>query len=265
MIISDEHRERYGRHILLPEVGEEGVAHLFESRVLIVGLGGLGSPVALYLAAAGFGTIGVMDDDKVSLSNLQRQVIHSTVGFPKANSAGYAISRLNPDVRVIVLNQRFTSENAEETFYYGWDVVVDCCDNYETRYLLNRSCMDQKIPLIHGSVSSFEGQVTTFIQGKGPCYQCLYPNDPVDMDRPRRPGGVFGVVPGTIGMLQATEAIKVTLEIGEPLVGRLLVFNALGMRFQELPITRILNCPACTMAYEGRVEKSQETLPSAVD
>jgi molybdopterin/thiamine biosynthesis adenylyltransferase len=247
VIISDEHLERYGKHILLPEVGEEGVVHLFESRVLIVGLGGLGSPVALYLAAAGFGTIGVMDDDKVALSNLQRQVIHSTVGFPKANSAGYAISRLNPDVNVVVLNQRLTRENAEETFYYGWDVVVDCCDNLETRYLLNRACMYHKIPLIHGSVSSFEGQVTTFVRGRGPCYQCLYPNVPVD--RPSRPGGVLGVVPGTIGMLQATEAIKVTLEIGEPLIGRLLVFNALGMRFQELPITQDSSCPVCSMVY----------------
>lgn len=247
MIISAEHRERYERHFLLPEVGEEGQARLFESRVLIVGLGGLGSPVALYLAAAGFGTIGVMDDDKVSLSNLQRQVIHSTAGFPKASSAGYAISRLNPDVRVVTLNQRLTCANVEETFSYGWDVVVDCCDNARTRYLLNRAYMYYKIPLIHGSVSSFEGQVTTLVRGKGPCYQCLYPN--VSVDKPSRPGGVLGVVPGTIGMLQATEALKVTLEIGEPLVGRLLVFNALGMRFQELPITRNSSCPVCSMVY----------------
>lgn len=247
MIISDEHRERYERHLLLPEVGEEGVARLFESRVLIVGLGGLGSPVALYLAAAGLGTIGILDDDKVSLSNLQRQVIHSKIGKLKTESAEKVITRLNPDVRVIELPQRLTSENVEETFYYGWDVVVDCCDNVKTRYLLNRACMYHKIPLIHGSVASFEGQVTTFVRGKGPCYQCLYPNEP--LDRPHRPGGVLGVVPGTIGMLQATEALKVILEIGELLVGRLLVFNALALKFQELPITRDSSCPVCSMVY----------------
>lgn len=248
MLLSDEHKERYERHFLLPEVGEEGQARLFESRVLIVGLGGLGSPVALYLAAAGFGTIGVMDDDRVALSNLQRQVLHSTVGVLKTNSAWTAISRLNSDVRVVEISQRLTPGNVEGTFSYGWDVVVDCCDNTETRYLLNRICMDQKIPLIHGSVSSFEGQVTTFIRGQGPCYKCLYPNEP--FDKPHRLGGVLGVVPGVIGMLQATEALKVTLEIGEPLVGRLLMFDALGMRFHELPICPDSSCPTCSMVYK---------------
>jgi len=246
MIISDDHRERYGRHFLLPEVGEEGQARLFESRALIVGLGGLGSPVALYLAAAGFGTLGILDNDKVSLSNLQRQVIHSKVGLLKTQSAEKVITQLNSDVRVISLPQRLTCDNIEEIFTYGWDIVVDCCDNARTRYLLNRACMYYKIPLIHGSVSSFEGQVTTLVRGKGPCYQCLYPNVSVAVDKPNRPGGVLGVVPGTIGMLQATEALKVTLEIGEPLVGRLLVFNALEMRFQELPVTRDSSCPVCS-------------------
>jgi sulfur-carrier protein adenylyltransferase/sulfurtransferase len=243
--LSDEQKDRYERHLLLTRVGEEGQERLLESRVLIVGLGGLGSPVALYLAAAGFGTLGVLDDDRVSLSNLQRQVLHSKTGALKTRSARMALTQLNPDVRIVELSRRLTSENVEDSFSYGWDVVVDCCDNTETRYLLNRTCMSEKIPLIHGAVGSFEGQVTTFVRGKGPCYQCLYPKEPVPW--PRRPGGVLGVVPGTIGMLQATEALKVTLEIGNPLIGRLLVFNALEMNFQEFPIPRDPSCPVCSI------------------
>lgn len=245
MHLNDTQRERYERHLLLPEVGEEGQERLLESRVLIVGLGGLGSPVTLYLAGAGFGTIGIMDDDTVKLSNLHRQVIHVTLGVHKTSSAWSSIAKLNSDVSIVEIPERLNLENADETFMHGWDVVVDCCDNLKTRYLLNRICMSEKIPLIHGSVSSFEGQVTTFIRGSGPCYQCLYPNEP--LDKPSRPGGVLGVVPGVIGTLQATEALKVTLEIGEPLVGRLLMFDALGMRFHELPICPDSSCPVCSM------------------
>ena len=232
---------------MLPEVGEAGQVRLLQSKVLLVGAGGLGSPIALYLAAAGVGTLGVVDNDSVSLSNLQRQVIHSKVGMLKAPSVTEAIQRLNPDVSTIEYIGRLDASNMDQVFDTGfWDVVVDACDNLDTRYLINESCVKRKIPWIHGAVSRYEGQVTTFTYGTA-CYRCLYP----DLDtlfgggRPPR-AGVLGVVPGIIGMIQATEALKILLRLGTPLAGRMIIFDALSMRFQEMKLCpRSLNCPVC--------------------
>jgi molybdopterin/thiamine biosynthesis adenylyltransferase/rhodanese-related sulfurtransferase len=246
-VLTAEQKERYRRHLVIPEVGEEGQAKLLKSKVLLMGAGGLGSPAALYLAAAGVGTLGVVDMDVVDISNLQRQVIHTQAraGKPKTESAREAIQALNPDVKVIPFQERLTSENVMRVLD-GFDMVLDGGDNFPTRYLLNDACVVQKKPNIHGSIYRFEGQVTTFIPGQGPCYRCLYPAPPpAEMAPSCAEAGVLGVLPGIVGLLQANEAIKLILGLGEPLVGRLLTFDALQTSFNELKLRRDPNCPVC--------------------
>ncbi len=245
--LTPEQRDRYSRHLLLPEVGEKGQAALLDAKVLLLGAGGLGAPAALYLAAAGVGTLGVVDPDVVDASNLQRQVIHSTsrVGSAKVDSAEEAIRGLNPDVKVVKYPERLTSENVDRIFE-GYDVIVDGCDNFPTRYLVNDASVMKRKPVVHGSVFRFEGQVTTFVPYEGPCYRCLYPQPPPAHLAPScQEAGVLGVLPGLVGMIQATEAIKLVLKKGSPLVGRLLTYDSLAMRFRELKLRRDRDCPMC--------------------
>jgi adenylyltransferase/sulfurtransferase len=241
-------RARYSRHLLIPEVGEEGQLKLLDSKVLLIGAGGLGSPASLYLAAAGVGRIGIVDADVVDESNLQRQIVHSTesLGEPKVESAKRTIEALNPDVEVVAYKERLTSENIERILADGWDVIVDGADNFPTRYLVNDASVWHKIPVVHGSIYRFEGQVTVFKPYEGPCYRCLFPTPPPPELAPScAEGGVLGVLPGVIGSLQASEALKLALGIGEPLVGRLLLFDALAATFDEVKLRRDPDCPVC--------------------
>jgi molybdopterin/thiamine biosynthesis adenylyltransferase/rhodanese-related sulfurtransferase len=255
--LTDAQRERYSRHILLPEVGEAGQAKLLKSKVLLLGAGGLGSPAALYLAAAGVGTLGVVDADVVDASNLQRQIIHATsrVGTPKVTSAAATIAELNPDVKVVPHEERMTSENVERLFA-DYEVVVDGTDNFPTRYLVNDASVFLGKPVVHGSIFRFDGQVTTFIPEKAakklglaepsPCYRCLYPEPPPPHLAPScQEAGVLGILCGIIGTLQATEAIKILLGRGNTLAGRLLTYDSLKMKFRELRLRRALDCPVC--------------------
>lgn len=240
--------DRYSRHLLLPEVGEKGQAKLLKSKVLLLGAGGLGSPAALYLAAAGVGTIGLVDADVVDASNLQRQILHSTsrLGLPKVESAEKAITDLNPDVRVLSYRERLLSDNVDRIFGEGWDAIIDGCDNFPTRYLVNDASLFHKIPVIHGSIFRFEGQVTSFLPFEGPCYRCLYPEPPPAHLAPScAEAGVLGILPGMVGILQATEAVKIILGLGDPLAGRLLAYDSLRMSFRTLKLRRDKNCPAC--------------------
>jgi molybdopterin/thiamine biosynthesis adenylyltransferase/rhodanese-related sulfurtransferase len=249
-----EQKERYRRHLVIPEVGEAGQARLLASRVLLLGAGGLGSPAALYLAAAGVGTLGVVDSDVVDLSNLQRQVLHSTktVGQPKTASAAAALAALNPDVKVVPFQERLTADNVLRILD-GFDVVVDGGDNFPTRYLLNDASVLRGVPVVHGSVYRFEGQVTVFWPGRGPCYRCLYPQPPpADLAPSCAEAGVLGVLPGVVGLLQATETLKILLGKGEPLVGRLLAYDALAGSFHELRARRDPACPVCRPGAEIR-------------
>jgi molybdopterin/thiamine biosynthesis adenylyltransferase/rhodanese-related sulfurtransferase len=241
-------RERYSRHFLIPEVGERGQLKLLDSSILLIGAGGLGSPAALYLAAAGVGRLGIVDDDVVDESNLQRQVLHSTarLGEPKAQSARRTLEELNPDVEVVTLEERITSENVDAILAQGWDVIVDGADNFPTRYLLNDAAVWHDIPIVHGSIFRFEGQVTVFKPHEGPCYRCLFPQPPPPELAPScAEGGVLGVLPGVIGSLQANEALKLALDAGDPLVGRLMLFDALSASFTEVAIRRDPECPVC--------------------
>jgi sulfur-carrier protein adenylyltransferase/sulfurtransferase len=241
-------RARYSRHLLIPEVGEEGQLKLLDSKVLLIGAGGLGSPASLYLAAAGVGRIGIVDADVVDESNLQRQIVHSTesLGEPKVESAKRTIEALNPDVEVVAYKERLTSENIERILADGWDVIVDGADNFPTRYLVNDASIWHKIPVVHGSIYRFEGQVTVFKPYEGPCYRCLFPTPPPPELAPScAEGGVLGVLPGVIGSLQASEALKLALGIGDPLVGRLLLFDALAATFDEVKLRRDPDCPVC--------------------
>ena len=243
-----EKRSRYSRHILIPEVGVEGQLKLLESRILLIGAGGLGSPASLYLAAAGVGTIGIVDDDRVDASNLQRQIAHSTetLGDWKADSAKATIEALNPDVNVITYKERLTSENVDRILADGWDVIVDGADNFPTRYLVNDAAVFHDIPLVHGSIYRFEGQATVFKPHEGPCYRCLFPQPPPPELAPScAEGGVLGVLPGIVGSLQANEALKLALGIGESLSGRLLLFDALSTEFSEVTLRRDPACPVC--------------------
>lgn len=240
--------ERYSRHLLLPEVGEKGQEKLLQGRVLLLGAGGLGSPAALYLAAAGVGTLGIVDNDHVDASNLQRQVLHGTarVGDAKVDSGADRIRDLNPDVEVVPFQERLTSDNVDRIFDQGWDVIVDGLDNFPTRYLVNDASVFKGVPVVHGSIFRFEGQVTTFWPGRGPCYRCLYPEPPPAHLAPScAEAGVLGVLPGIIGTIQATEAIKILLGQGEPLVGRLLTYDSLKMQFRTLKLRRDPSCPVC--------------------
>jgi molybdopterin/thiamine biosynthesis adenylyltransferase/rhodanese-related sulfurtransferase len=246
--LDESKRRRYSRHLLIPEVGEEGQLKLLQSRVLLIGAGGLGSPASLYLAAAGVGTIGIVDDDTVDETNLQRQIVHSTerLGDSKADSAKLTIEALNPDVTVKVFEERLTSENVDRILGEGWDVIVDGADNFPTRYLLNDASVWHRIPVVHGSIYRFEGQVTVFKPHEGPCYRCLFPQPPPPELAPScAEGGVLGVLPGVIGSLQANEGLKLALGIGEPLVGRLLMFDALAGMFTEIRLRRDPDCPVC--------------------
>ena len=246
--LDESKRRRYSRHLLIPEVGEEGQLKLLQSRVLLIGAGGLGSPASLYLAAAGVGTIGIVDDDTVDETNLQRQIVHSTerLGDSKADSAKLTIEALNPDVTVKVFKERLTSENVDRILGEGWDVIVDGADNFPTRYLLNDASVWHRIPVVHGSIYRFEGQVTVFKPHEGPCYRCLFPQPPPPELAPScAEGGVLGVLPGVIGSLQANEGLKLALGIGEPLVGRLLMFDALAGTFTEIRLRRDPDCPVC--------------------
>ncbi|MEW5707319.1 MAG: molybdopterin-synthase adenylyltransferase MoeB [Pseudomonadota bacterium] len=244
-------RERYSRHLLMPEVGEAGQFKLTQSKVLLIGAGGLGSPAALYLAAAGVGTLGIVDHDVVDRSNLQRQVLHTDdrVGTSKVASAKKTLNALNPAVKVVGYETHLSSRNVEEIFS-GYDLVVDGSDNFPTRYLVNDACVKLGIPNVHGSVFRFEGQATVFWpqypKRRGPCYRCLYPEPPpAELAPSCAEAGVLGVLPGIIGLLQATEAIKLILGIGDPLVGRLLYYDALRGRFDELALERDPRCRYC--------------------
>jgi sulfur-carrier protein adenylyltransferase/sulfurtransferase len=246
--LGPEQRTRYSRHLLIPEVGEEGQLKLLQSRILLIGAGGLGSPAALYLAAAGIGTLGIIDADVVDETNLQRQILHSTasLGEPKVESAARAIRELNPDVEVKAYKEQLTSENIERILGDGWDVIVDGTDNFPTRYLVNDAAVWHDIPLVHGSIFRFEGQATVFEKSRGPCYRCLFPQPPPPELAPScAEGGVLGVLPGVVGSLQASEAIKLALGIGEPLIGRLLLFDALTTTFTEVALRRDPDCPVC--------------------
>ncbi len=238
---------RYSRHFLLPEVGEEGQAKLLQAKVLMVGAGGLGSPSAYYLAAAGVGTLGIIDNDVVDISNLQRQILHANdrVGMPKAESAKKTLEALNPDVKVIPYQAKLTSENIMDILK-DYDLVIDGCDNFPTRYLVNDACVLAGKPNVHGSIFQFEGQATVFYPGKGPCYRCLYPEPPpAEMAPSCAEAGVLGVLPGLIGVIEALEAIKIILGKGETLVGRLVHFNTLTMEINMLKLRRDPTCPMC--------------------
>ncbi|MDX6536318.1 MAG: sulfur-carrier protein adenylyltransferase/sulfurtransferase [Gaiellales bacterium] len=246
-VLSEAQRARYSRHTLIPEVGQAGQLKLLDSTVLLVGAGGLGSPAGLYLAAAGVGTIAIVDADVVDESNLQRQVLHSmaSIGTPKTESAKKRIEELNPDVQVLTYRERLTSENIDRLLE-GVDVIVDGTDNFPTRYLLNDASLRHRIPVVHASIFRFEGQLTVFKPYEGPCYRCLFPQPPPPELAPScAEGGVLGVLPGIMGSLQASEALKLLLEIGEPPVGRLVLFDALDTSFHEVRLRRDPDCPVC--------------------
>jgi len=240
-------RSRYARHLVLPEVGVEGQERLLAASVLVIGAGGLGSPAALYLAAAGVGTLGIVDDDAVDLTNLQRQVLHDThrIGRPKVESATETIEALNPDVSVRPHAERLEASNVLDVMK-GYDVVVDGTDNFPTRYLVNDASMHLRVPVVHGSVFRFEGQASVFWPYEGPCYRCIFPAPPPPEFAPNcAVAGVLGALPGIIGTIQAVEAIKLVLGIGDPLVGRLLTYDALAQRFDTMHVSRDPSCPAC--------------------
>lgn len=246
-ILTEAQSKRYSRHLLVPEVGEKGQFKLLDSRVLLIGAGGLGSPAAYYLAAAGVGTMGIIDADVVDDSNLQRQILHNTkrVGQLKAESARETIEALNPDVKVITYIERLDETNVGRIIA-DYDVIVDGTDNFPTRYILNDAALLANKPVVHGSVFRFEGQLTVLKPYEGPCYRCLYPEPPPAALAPScAEAGVLGVLPGVIGLLQAVETIKLLLDLGEPLVGRLMTYDALAGEFNELRLFRNPNCPAC--------------------
>ena len=267
-VMDAEQRNRYQRHILLPEIGEAGQQKLLESKVLLLGAGGLGSPAALYLAAAGVGTLGIVDMDEVDTSNLQRQILHNIdrVGDRKVDSAKKTLTQLNPDVDVVTYDVRLGADNVLDIID-GYDVVVDGTDNFPTRYLLNDASLVKRIPVVHGSIFRFEGQVTVFDPYNGPCYRCLLPEPPPPELAPScAEAGVLGVLPGIVGSIQALEAIKVILELGDPLVGRLLAYDALEESFRTFRVRRDPKCPACGEEAGEIViaEYDEHCLPHAV-
>jgi molybdopterin/thiamine biosynthesis adenylyltransferase/rhodanese-related sulfurtransferase len=262
-VLTPEQRERYSRHMLVPEIGAEGQQKLLDAKVLLLGAGGLGSPTALYLAAAGVGTIGIVDDDDVDLSNLQRQVIHTTdrIGMPKVDSAEQAMKELNPDVDVVKYQTRLDASNIMEILE-GYDIVVDGADNFPTRYLLNDASVRLKIPVVSASILGFDGQLSVFAPYEGPCYRCLYPvPPPAELAPSCGANGVLGVLPGTMGLLQATEVVKLITGAGEPLVGRLLLYEALGATFTELKVRRDPECAICSRPPEEIAEDEMGVFP----
>jgi molybdopterin/thiamine biosynthesis adenylyltransferase len=245
--LSQTQRDRYSRHIMLPEIGESGQEKLLEAKVLVVGLGGLGSAASYYLTAAGVGHLGLVDSDLVEISNLQRQILHSTqsIGMPKTCSAERALLSLNPEVEIATYQERLTSGNAVGIIR-DYDIVVDGCDNLATRYVMNDACYTENKPYVHGSIFQFEGSATVFRPGEGPCYRCLYPALPPEEIMPGpQDMGLLGVLPGVIGLVEATEAIKLILGIGRTLIGRLLIYNALNMEFQEFSVGKDPDCSVC--------------------
>jgi molybdopterin/thiamine biosynthesis adenylyltransferase/rhodanese-related sulfurtransferase len=261
--LTKEQRERYSRHLLVPEIGLEGQTKLLNAKVLALGAGGLGSPIALYLAAAGVGTLGIVDDDEVDLSNLQRQVIHTTdrIGVAKVDSAEEAIRGINPDVNVVKYKTRLDASNIMEIIE-GYDVIVDGADNFPTRYLLNDASVRLGIPVVSASILGFDGQLSVFKPHDGPCYRCLYPvPPPAELAPSCGANGVLGVLPGTMGLLQATEVVKLITGAGEPLVGRLLLYEALGATFTELKVRRDPECPVCSRDPEEISDEEMGVFP----
>jgi len=245
--MNSDQRNRYQRHLLLPEVGEKGQQKLFDAKVLMLGAGGLGSPAALYLAAAGVGTIGIIDMDVVDASNIQRQVLHNhdRVGMRKVDSARMTLEALNPDLVVKTYDTRLNAENILDIID-GYDVIVDGTDNFPTRYLVNDAALLKKIPVVHGSIFRFEGQATIFAPYVGPCYRCMIPEPPpAELAPSCAEAGVLGVLPGIIGSIQAIETIKLILDLGEPLIGRLLSYDSLDQSFRTFKVRRDPQCPAC--------------------
>ena len=261
--LTAEQRERYSRHLLLPEVGSDGQQKLLDAKVLLLGAGGLGSPAALYLAAAGMGTLGIVDHDDVDLSNLQRQVIHSSerIGVPKVDSAEQTIEALNPDVKVEKYPVRLGADNIVEIIS-GYDVVVDGLDNFPTRYLLNDASVRLGIPVVSAAILGFEGQLSVFKPYDGPCYRCLFPvPPPAELAPSCGANGVLGVLPGTMGLLQATEVVKLILDQGEPLIGRLLMYDALSARFTEVKVRRDPDCPICSRDPQSISDEEMGVFP----
>ena len=261
--LNAEQRERYSRHLLLPEVGPDGQQKLLDAKVLLLGAGGLGSPAALYLAAAGIGTLGIVDDDAVDVSNLQRQVIHSSdrIGVAKVDSAEQTITALNPDVKVVKYPVRLGADNIMEILP-GYDVIVDGLDNFPTRYLLNDACVLLKKPNVYGSIFRFDGQASVFFPPHGPCYRCLFPvPPPAELAPSCGANGVLGVLPGTMGLLQATEVIKLILGEGDPLIGRLLMYDALAATFDEVRVRRDPDCPICSRHPEEIADEEMGVFP----
>ncbi len=261
--LSPEQRERYSRHLLLPEVGSVGQQKLLDAKVLLLGAGGLGSPAALYLAAAGVGTLGIVDNDEVDVSNLQRQVIHSTdrIGVSKVDSAEQTITALNPDVHVQKYPVRLGAENIMDILP-GYDIVVDGLDNFPTRYLLNDASVRLQIPVVSAAILGFEGQLSVFKPYDGPCYRCLFPvPPPAELAPSCGANGVLGVLPGTMGLLQATEVIKLILGEGQPLVGRLLMYDALAATVGEVRVRRDPHCPICSRHPEAIADEELGVFP----
>ncbi|HLI59541.1 MAG TPA: molybdopterin-synthase adenylyltransferase MoeB [Solirubrobacteraceae bacterium] len=261
--LSAEQRDRYSRHLLLPEVGAEGQEKLLEAKVLLLGAGGLGSPAALYLAAAGVGTLGIIDDDTVDLSNLQRQVIHTSdrVGVPKVDSAEETIRALNPDVHVEKYPVRLGADNIMDILP-GYDIIVDGLDNFPTRYLLNDASVRLRIPVVSAAILGFDGQLSVFKPYDGPCYRCLFPTPPPPELAPScGANGVLGVLPGTMGLLQATEVIKLILDVGDPAIGRLLMYDALAATITEVKVRRDPECPVCSRAPEEISDEEMGVFP----
>jgi molybdopterin/thiamine biosynthesis adenylyltransferase/rhodanese-related sulfurtransferase len=246
-VLNPDQRNRYHRHLLLPEVGETGQQKLLDSKVLLLGAGGLGSPAALYLAAAGVGTLGIVDMDVVDASNLQRQILHNMdrVGERKVDSAKKSLTDLNPDVDVVTYDVRFGADNVLDIID-GYDVILDGTDNFPTRYLLNDAALLKRIPVVHGSIFRFEGQVSVFKPYEGPCYRCFLPEPPpAELAPSCAEAGVLGVLPGIVGSIQALETIKLLLDLGDPLVGRLLAYDAMEESFRNFKVRRDPTCPAC--------------------
>jgi sulfur-carrier protein adenylyltransferase/sulfurtransferase len=261
--LSREQRERYSRHLLIPEVGVEGQQKLLEAKVLLLGAGGLGSPAGLYLAAAGVGTLGVVDNDAVDLSNLQRQVLHTTdrIGVAKVDSAEEAIRAINPDVKVVKYPVRLGASNILEIIE-GYDVIIDGLDNFPTRYLLNDASVRLKIPVVSAAILGFDGQLSVFAPYEGPCYRCLFREPPpAELAPSCGANGVLGVLPGVMGLLQATEAIKLVIGAGEPLIGRLLLYDALAATFTTVKVKRDAECPICSRDPDSISDEEMGVFP----
>ncbi len=261
--LTPEQRTRYSRHLLVPEIGLEGQLKLLDAKVLLLGAGGLGAPTALYLAAAGVGTLGIVDDDEVDLSNLQRQVIHTgdRIGMPKVDSAEQTINALNPDVNVVKYPVRLDASNIMEIIE-GYDEIVDGVDNFPTRYLLNDATVRLKIPVVSASILGFDGQLSVFAPYEGPCYRCLYPTPPpADLAPSCGANGVLGALPGVMGMLQAVEVVKLVTGAGEPLIGRLLLYEALSTTFTDLKVRRDPDCPICSRSPDEISEEEMGVFP----